>query len=153
MELNSAVNRMEGYKAALADYNIPFLKELVVEGDFWQQQGYESAQYLLSLPTLPTAIFASNDLSAFGVMEAARERGLRIPEDISSMGFDDIPQASLMHPKLTTVHQPLEQMGRVAARMLLEAIEQPDRPPRRVTLATRLVIRDSCQEVNRETSG
>ncbi len=77
-------------------------------------------------------------------MDAAREYGLRIPEDISIIGFDDIPQASLVYPKLTTVRQPLEQMGRVAVKVLLEQIEDRSRSPQRVTLATELIIRDSC---------
>jgi len=77
-------------------------------------------------------------------MDAARECGLRIPDDISIIGFDDIPQAPFVYPKLTTVRQPLEQMGQVAAKILLEQIEDRSRPPQRVTLATQLVIRDSC---------
>ena len=77
-------------------------------------------------------------------MDAVREYGLRIPEDISIIGFDDIPQASLVYPKLTTVRQPLAQMGQVAVKMLLERIENQSRPPQRVALATQLVIRDSC---------
>src|SRR5262245_34617392 len=97
------------------------------------------------MPEPPTAIIASNDLSAFGAMDAIRQRGLRIPEDISIVGFDDIAQSSIVYPKLTTVRQPLDQMGRVAVKMLLEHIEDSERNPRRVTLATRLIIRDSCQ--------
>ena len=117
----------------------------VIEGDYLQQTGYESAKSLLqSLDLPPTAIFASNDQSAFSAMDAAREYGLRIPDDISIIGFDDIPQASLVYPKLTTVRQPLEQMGQVAVKMLLERIEDRSRPPQRVTLATQLVLRDSC---------
>ncbi len=144
MGLSSAVERLAGYKAALEEAGIPFNPQLVVEGDFWEQSGYEGTQKLLALPQPPTAIFASNDLMAFGAYEAVRTNGLDIPKDISIVGFDDIPQASLVHPKLTTVHQPLDQMGRVAVQILLERIEK-DSPPRRVTLATHLVIRDSCQ--------
>ena len=77
-------------------------------------------------------------------MDAARECGLHIPDDISIIGFDDIPQASLVYPKLTTVSQPLEQMGQIAVKMLLERIEDRSLPPQRVTLATQLIIRDSC---------
>ena len=77
-------------------------------------------------------------------MDAARECDLRIPDDISIIGFDDIPQASFVYPKLTTVRQPLEQMGQIAVKMLLERIEDLSRPPQRVALATQLVIRDSC---------
>lgn len=147
MALHSAIDRLEGYKAALIDCGLPVTDELIVEGDFWQTGGYEAAQKLLSRAVRPTAIFASNDLSAFGAIEAIREAGLTIPDDISIIGFDDIPQASTTHPKLTTVQQPLEQMGRVAARLLLEKIENPDRPVRKVTLATHLIIRDSCRAI------
>jgi LacI family transcriptional regulator len=147
MEIHSAIDRLEGYKAALIDHKLPILEDLIVEADFWQSKGYQAAQKLLALSPRPTAIFASNDLSAFGVIEAIREQGLTIPNDISIVGFDDIPQATATHPKLTTVHQPLDQMGRVAARLLLEQIENPDRPPRKVTLATRLVIRESCRAI------
>ncbi|MBN1452977.1 MAG: LacI family DNA-binding transcriptional regulator [Anaerolineales bacterium] len=143
--VRSAVDRLRGYKAALANCDIPVREELVIEGDFQQQTGYEATKSLLqSVDPPPTAIFASNDLSAFGTMDAARECGLGIPDDISIIGFDDIPQASFVYPKLTTVRQPLEQMGKVAAKMLLERIEDQSRLPQRVTLATQLVIRDSC---------
>ncbi len=145
MGLNSGVDRLEGYRAALSDGGLPIHSELIAEGDFWERGGYTATQKLLDLPQPPTAIFASNDLSAFGAMEAIRQCGLRIPEDISVMGFDNVPQASIVHPKLTTMHQPLEQMGQVAVKMLLEHIGNPERAPYRVTLATQLVVRDSCQ--------
>lgn len=145
LAVRSAVDRLRGYKAALLDCNIPILEDLIIEGDYQQQSGYETTKNLLQNVDLPpTAIFASNDLLAFGAMDAARECGFRIPEDISVIGFDDIPQASLVYPKLTTVRQPLEQMGRIAVKMLLEQIENPSRPPQRIALATQLVIRDSC---------
>jgi LacI family transcriptional regulator len=143
--VRSAIDRLRGYKAALADCDIPAREELVVEGDYQQQAGYEATKSLLqSVAPPPTAILASNDLSAFGAMDAARECGLRIPDDISIIGFDDVPQASFVYPRLTTIHQPLEQMGRVAVKMLLEQIEDQSRPPQRVTLPTQLIIRDSC---------
>ncbi len=144
MELSSASERLEGYKAALGDHNIPFQDELIIEGDYWQPEAYKKTFAFLEQYPAPTAIFASNDLSAFGVMEAIRDHGLRTPEDISVIGFDDIPQASIVYPRLTTIRQPLEQMGRVAAKLLLEQIENPEQPARRITLATQLVIRDSC---------
>ncbi len=151
LTIRSAVDRLRGYKAAMSDCNNPVSEELIVEGDFLQPSAYEATRRLLqSVHPLPTAIFASNDLSAFGAMDAAREYGLRIPDDISIIGFDDIPQASLVHPKLTTVRQPLEQMGQVAVKLLLEQIEDRSRPPQRVTLATQLVIRDSCRPYQTE---
>lgn len=145
LAVRSAVDRLRGYKAALADCNIPVTEALIIEGDYQQQTGYEVTKSLLqNVDPPPTAIFASNDLSAFGAMDAAREHGYRIPDDISIIGFDDVPQASFVYPKLTTVRQPLEQMGHVAVKMLLEHIEDQSNTPQRVALATQLVIRDSC---------
>ncbi len=145
MELNSAVDRLRGYEAALNAHNIPVQPELIVKGDFWERGGYVAAQALLDLPAPPTAIFASNDLLAFGAMEAIRQRGLRIPQDVSLVGFDDIPQASLVYPTLTTVRQPLDKMGRLAVKMLLEHIGSTEYAPYTATLATELVVRESCQ--------
>jgi LacI family transcriptional regulator len=148
--IHSAVDRFEGYKAALTDYDIPFDETLVAEGDFFNPSGYAAAQTFLQLNPRPTAIFSSNDLMALGVMQALGEQGIRIPQDMSLMGFDDIPQAAMVHPKLTTIRQPLDQMGRVAVRLLLEQIENaghPDRTARRVTLATHLIERESCQAI------
>jgi LacI family transcriptional regulator len=145
MELGCARDRLAGYQAALADFGLPAAPGLVREGDFFQPRGYMAARELLSLAEPPTAIFASNDVSAFGVMEAVRDQGKRIPNDISIIGFDDIPQASQVNPPLTTVRQPLEQMGRKAARMLLDYIADPDHPPQRVDLPTELIQRASTR--------
>jgi LacI family transcriptional regulator len=147
--LNSAVERLNGYRAALSAHQIPFDPALVIDGNFQQTGGYHAANQLLDLPLPPTAIFACNDLSAFGAMDAIRNRGLRIPEDISILGFDDIPQAAVMRPALTTVRQPLVEMGRLATRMLLENIDDPALPTRRIELETELVIRESCQPLRR----
>ena len=145
LTVQSAVDRLTGYKEALYDCNIPIREDLIIEGNYQQQTSYENTKSLLqSANPLPTAIFASNDLSAFGAMDAIREFGLRIPDDISIIGFDDVPQASLVYPKLTTVRQPLEEMGHVAVKLLLTQIEDLSQPPQRVTLATQLIIRDSC---------
>lgn len=145
MGLASAVDRLEGYKAALLDHHLPVDESLIIAGDYWHSSGVQAGHIIASMPNRPTALFASNDLMALGIMDALREHSINIPEDISLVGFDDIPQASITHPKLTTVRQPLDQMGRVAARLLLEQIDHPDRPSRRVTLATRLVIRGTTQ--------
>jgi LacI family transcriptional regulator len=145
MDMGCAQERLEGYKAALQEQGLPVLPELIREGDFMQPTGYTCARALLSLAQPPTAIFVSSDLMAFGVMEAVRDRGLQIPRDISIVGFDDIPQAVHVHPPLTTVRQPLEEMGRVAARLLLAYIENPARPVERVELPTELIVRESCQ--------
>lgn len=143
--VRSAVDRLQGYQAALADCGLPIREDLIVEGDYQQRTGYEATKRLLERSNPPpTAIFASNDLSAFGAMDAARECGFRIPDDISIIGFDDVPQAVLVYPKLTTVRQPLEQMGQVAVRILLELIKDRSLPSQRVKLPTQLIVRDSC---------
>ncbi len=152
MEFGCARERLDAYKAALKDHGIPLDPALVREGDFMQPQGYQCAQQLLSLPQPPTAIFASNDMMAFGVMEAARERGWRLPEDLSIVGFDDIPQAAHVHPALTTVRQPLEEMGRSAARLLLHYIAEPTAEVERIELPTELILRESCQAPRDEHS-
>ncbi len=144
-EIGSALDRRDGYLSAMTDHNIPLNPDYIVVGDFYQPSGYEATEKLLDMVDRPTAIFAGNDLMAFGAYEAIRQRGLRIPEDISVIGFDNIPQALIVYPKLTTVRQSLEQMGRVAVKVLLEQIENPERPPRRITLATQVVERDSCR--------
>jgi DNA-binding LacI/PurR family transcriptional regulator len=100
---------------------------------------------LLRLPDPPTAIFAANDVSAFGVMDAVRDAGLRIPDDMSVVGFDDIPDAQWTNPPLTTVRQPMRDMGRQATRMLLGTIDEPDRNPERIELPTELIVRSTCR--------
>jgi LacI family transcriptional regulator len=145
LELRSGLDRLHGYRAALQDYGIEVDQTLIVHGDFLTESGYLATQQLLEVDPLPTAIFVSNDLMAFGAMNAITDSGLHVPQDISIIGFDNIPQAELFRPRLTTVHQPLEQMGRMATRMLLDQIENPEKVPHSSMLATELVIRDSCQ--------
>jgi len=145
MDLGCARDRLAGFQAALRTYHLPVDPQLIYEGDFHQPDGYAGGNALLSLPQPPTAIFASNDVMAMGVMDAARSRGLRIPEDISILGFDDIPQSQNIRPALTTVRQPLEKMGRVAAQMLLDLLNDPQKDVSRVELPTELIIRDSCK--------
>jgi len=141
---SSSTERLAGYTDALNDHPIPYDDSLVVPGDFTHSGGYKAGVQLLELADPPTAIFAANDVSAFGVIDAVRERGLHIPNNISIMGFDDIPQAQWMNPALTTVRQPLFEMGRAAMKMLLEYIENPRAPTQRLQLSTELVIRETC---------
>lgn len=143
-EMQCSLDRLAGYRAALEDHDIAYDPQLVHAGDFYRPEGYESARRFLALDRPPTAIFAANDLSAFGAMEAVRNCGLSMPDDISIIGFDDILEAQQVHPSLTTVRQPLEEMGRVAVRILLKRLDNPDLPGRRVELPTELIIRDSC---------
>jgi LacI family transcriptional regulator len=146
MDLGCARDRLAGYKSALRTYHLAVDNSIIYEGDFHQPSGYEGASSFLKLPDPPTAIFASNDVMAMGAIEAVRVHGLRIPEDMSILGFDDIPQVASLHPRLTTVRQPLEQMGRVAAQMLLDFLKDPQKTTHRIELPTELIVRDSCQE-------
>jgi LacI family transcriptional regulator len=145
MDLGCSMDRLEGYLSALRTHHAAEAPELIYEGTFFQPDGYAGATALLELPNPPTAIFASNDIMAMGVMDAVRSRGLRIPDDVSIVGFDDIPQAAVVRPALTTVNQPLEKMGRVATQMLLDLLRQPDKEAGRIELPTELVIRESCK--------
>ncbi len=145
MTIGCARDRLAGYQQALRDAHLPVDPALIREGDFLQPRGFTCANELLDLAEPPTAIFASNDVSAFGVMEAVRNRGLRIPDDVSILGFDDIPQTAQVHPALTTVRQPLAEMGRAAVQLLFTYINEPDAPIKRLELPTELIIRQSCQ--------
>lgn len=143
-DLPASAERLAAYQTALRDSGLCVEEALIWQGDYGQPSGYRSTM-LLGLEKPPTAIFAANDLMAFGAMEAVREQGLRIGHDISVMGFDDIPQAAHVNPPLTTVRQPLLEMGRAAARMLLQHIADPSHPLTRIELETELVIRESCR--------
>jgi LacI family transcriptional regulator len=115
---------------------------LLAAGDFSEQGGRAAAAALLRPRRRPTAIFAANDLSAFGVLAALREAGLRVPRDVSVVGFDDLPAAAHVQPPLTTVRQPLREMGGAAVRSLLARIAG-EPAAGAVTLPTALVIRES----------
>ncbi|MEA4906268.1 MAG: LacI family transcriptional regulator [Chloroflexi bacterium] len=143
LDLGAALDRLDGYKSALRTYHLAVDPQLIYEGTFNQPDGYTGAGCLLELEQPPTAIFASNDMMAMAAMDAARDRGYHVPQDISILGFDDIPQASLVRPALTTVRQPLEQMGRVATQMLLEIIGGARSKTSRIELPTELIQRNS----------
>jgi LacI family transcriptional regulator len=145
MDLGCARERLDGYRRALQDHGVSADANLMRYGDFQQPSGYAAAMELMNIAQPPTAIFASNDEMAFGVMEAARDRGKRVPADLSVVGFDDVPQAAQTHPSLTTIRQPLEEMGRRAARMLLDIMEHPDQPAGKIELPTTLVMRESTR--------
>lgn len=135
--------RLDGFRDALAEAGIRFDPGLVAPGWNDRDSGLAAGRRLLALPDRPTAIVASNDLEAVGVLGAAREAGLRVPDDLSVVGFDDLPLARHTHPPLTTVHQPLAAMGRRAAEMLIGWVEGAEPVPSRVVLPTRLVVRES----------
>jgi len=136
-------DRRRGYHAALAAAGILPDPELEVESNFEIDGGEQAANLLLDLPEPPTAIFAFNDNHAIGTLRAARSRGLRVPEDLSVVGFDDVEHATIVTPMLTTVRQPLAEMGRTAVSLLTRLIERQSFEALHVELATRLVVRQS----------
>lgn len=142
--LRCSIDRIAGYRAALEEAGIPIDPAYIRPGEFIHQTGYEQTCALLELPEPPTAIFAGSDLQAMGVYSALRTRGIAIPDEISVIGFDDVPLAALVTPTLTTVRQPLIEMGRVATTMLLRLIAEEPLDSMRIELATSLIIRESC---------
>lgn len=136
-------DRRRGYLDALARLGLPSDPSLIAQGDLSQMRAFDAANSLLALPEPPTAIFAVNDLSAFGVIAAARERGLKVPRDVSVVGFDDIPMASQVHPPLTTIRQPFAQMGRAAVNTLLSQMDNEEAIAPRIVLPTELIARES----------
>jgi LacI family transcriptional regulator len=135
--------RLDGYRAGLESAGIAVDEILIRAGDFYHESGFDGGNALLELPERPTAIFAASDQMAFGVYEAVRRHGLRVPDDISVVGFDDLPEVRWSSPPLTTVRQPLAEMGILAARTVLRLAQgEPVESPR-VELATTLVVRDS----------
>jgi LacI family transcriptional regulator len=135
--------RLDGYRAALEGAGVALDETLVVPGDFHPESGFRGCNTLLDLPEPPTAVFAASDQMALGAIEALRRRGLRVPEDMSVVGFDDLPEVRWSAPPLTTVRQPLADMGKLAVRTALRLTrdERPDSP--RVELGTELVVRSS----------
>ncbi len=117
---SQASERLRAYRESMRAAGL-WDENLVRVGDFTQKRGFEAGLELLQLPDPPTAIFAASDLTAFGVMDAARSLGLRIPEDLSVVGFDDIPAASHSHPTLTSVAHPIQEMGQVVVELFLKA--------------------------------
>lgn len=141
---SNARDRFKGYRQALEEYNIPFKKSLVAAGDFNLYKGYEAMKSLLDINNPPSAVFCANDLMAIGAIQAVIERGLSVPEDVALVGFDDIDAANYITPPLTTVRQPIFELGKTAVESLLTLInEQPEKPIQKV-LKVNLIIRESC---------
>lgn len=142
-DLESARLREAGFRKAMADAGVPIDEELVRIGGYREETAAGPARDLLRHPRPPTAVFAANDLSAIVTMRVAQELGLRVPEDLSVIGFDDIPEAASASPPLTTIAQPLQRMGAEALRLLVDIIQGVERETH-VRLPTELVERASC---------
>ncbi len=139
LDFTAPIARVTGYRSTLADAGVPHDASLEVDGEFTVAGGMRAARLLLDRPDRPTAVFAASDEMAIGVLRAARERGLRVPEDLSVIGIDDHEMADFFD--LTTVAQPVHEQGRVAAQQVLGALNSEDWKPEQVVLPTTLVVR------------
>jgi LacI family transcriptional regulator len=142
-DLQSARLRERGFREAMADAGVPVDEELVQPGDYDAVVSAAAATRVLQSQTPPTAVFAANDTAAMATVDAARALGLRVPDDVSVVGFDNIPESALSSPPLTTVNQPIKVMGRQAIEMLVRLMRADELDKTHVTLDTHLVVRGS----------
>jgi LacI family transcriptional regulator len=144
-DLESAQLRERGYREALQAAGADVDESLIRCGDYDPEVSLEQARLLLTAPSPPTAVFAANDMSAIATIEVATELGLRVPADLSVVGFDNIPESALCAPPLTTVEQPIRKMGERSIELLLSLIRGERPQATHITLATNLVIRQSTR--------
>ena len=138
-----AQERLAGFRRAVTEKGLAIHQEWVVHSDFRQQGGYEAAMALLRGPHRPRALFVANYLMTLGTLMAIYELGLRIPQDVALVSFDDMPWAAALNPPLTAVAQPTHELGRTAAELLLARLEDRSRAVRQVVLQPRLIVRAS----------
>ncbi len=144
----ASADRLTGYRAALQAAGIAYDASLVHFGNFTPESGFQAMSELLSVGSLPTAVFVASDTVALGALQAIRQRGLRVPEDLALVGFDDIPLSAFIDPPLTTVRLPAVGLGWGAANLLIRLINNEDVPELEVLLETELVIRASSGAKN-----
>lgn len=146
LETSTGRERLAGYRRALETANIPVANDMMRIGHYRETEARHAASELLGLPERPTAIFAANNLMVIGVMKAVRDLGLSCPEDISVACFDDFPWSGVFRPQLTTVTQPVREIGEQAASLLLDRLAgRLEDVPRRIVLRGTLAIRESCR--------
>jgi len=149
--VSPSFDRVDGYKKALTNNNLPVRDEYIVRGDFKPHGGYLAGCELMELKDKPSAIFACNDLMAYGVMHAAAENRLKVPDDLSVIGFDDIYLSTFINPPLTTIKQPRIEMGEEAVLSLINRIKNPERKARNIILEADLIERSTAMKF--QTSG
>jgi len=142
LNMIAGLDRREGYQSALREAGLPVDEKLIVAGDFTENSGYTSMQQLL--PLEPDAVFVASDLMAVGVLRALHQAGRRVPDDVAVVGFDDAPIVDFTDPPLTTVRQPVYELGVMAVKSLLRLLERETEGPLHTILPTELVIRRSC---------
>lgn len=142
--VSTAASKLEGFRQALADHGVPIGKDMVLSGDYTEASGYEIGRTLLAMRTPPDAVLVANNQMTLGFFRLVRERGLRVPQEIAFIGFDDAPWASLVVPPVTVVDQPMYELGQRATQMLLERMDGRRQEIRHDVLPTRLIMRGSC---------
>ncbi|GHD97397.1 hypothetical protein GCM10011445_40950 [Pseudocitrobacter faecalis] len=135
--------RLEGYRSAMQHAGLPVPDGYVITSNFEFGGGFDAMQQLLELPELPQAVFVGNDAMAVGAYQALYQAGLRIPQDMAVIGYDDIELARYMTPPLTTIHQPKDELGELAIDVLIHRMAQPGQKQQRVQLTPELVVRGS----------
>ena len=141
----NARHRLQGYLDFLSERGFPEAEKWIFHGNWSEESGYAGFSHLVNLKDPPSAIFCSNDLMAIGAMRAAADMGVKIPETVSIVGYDDIRLASFVNPRLTTIHQPIDLVGKTAAELLLRLLSDQQDHPQQVTLQSELVVRKSCE--------
>jgi LacI family transcriptional regulator len=144
LQITTNIERIAGYRQAHAEAGLPLDESLIRVGGYTRQAALEETKALLALPCPPTALFAANNFMTIGALLAIRETGRSIPKDVALVGFDDMDWTTLCQPQLTTVAQPVYELGRVAAERLLARIKGDQSPPAEIRLPVELVVRESC---------
>lgn len=142
--ISTSTDRREGYEHALRDHDVLVDPTLIKEGDSRRERGKYLTEELLALDRPPTALFTGNNLTTLGALSALNTQGVPVPEEMSVVGYDDVPWAMALNPPPTVIGQPGYEMGSRAAEILLERLDVPDRSPTTVTLQPKMITRESC---------
>jgi len=146
-QLSPSAQRAAGYKDALGSAGLGLNQDFLQLGDFKSKSGYQLCQFFLGVPNPPTALFVCNDLMAIGALCAAHEMAVKVPEELSIIGFDDIALASMTIPRLSTVSQPKQNIGEIVTKLLIERIRDRSLPIRKIIIQPELIIRNSCSRI------
>lgn len=144
-QISTSGERLEGYLTSLKEAGIPFDSALVQPGGYVIEGGYQAMRCLMTLPHPPTAVLSSNNLMTLGALRFIHERSIAIPQDISLIGYDDLPWATAFKPPLSVIAQPESEIGVTAAGLMLERLENPASPARHISLEAKLILRASCR--------
>jgi len=144
LDFQVSIERLEGYKKALLDRGMPYDPDLVVEADFTMESGHDAIVRMQKAGLEYDAVFAGNDRMAIGAMKALQSFGRRIPEDVAVVGCDNIEMATMTIPALTTIHQPMREIGTIAAEKLIRTLTGQPVEPKQTVVPAELVVRESC---------